>query len=91
MKDLIKIYDVTMLSQSKVYQIKSYLYRYIGNDDHKIGHEKYYFRPLERQRVTKRLVLSRNKVYCKVYEVPGYLPPSKNTAAASNGIQLSLF
>lgn len=53
MKDLISIYDVTMLSQSKVYQIKTYLYRYIGNDDHKIGHEKYYFRPLGGQRVTR--------------------------------------
>ena len=91
MKDLIKIYDTTMLCRSKVYQIKSYLYRYIGNDDYKIGYEKYFFIPLGGQRVTKRLVLSRNKIYCHVYEVPGYLPPSKNTAAASNGIQLSLF
>ncbi len=91
MKDLIKIYDTTMLSQSKVYQIKSYIYRYIGNDHHKIGHEKYYFRPLGGQRVTKRLILSRNKIYCKVYEVPGYLPPTKNTATNGNGIQLRLF
>ena len=91
MRDLIKIYDVTMLSQSKVYQIKTYLYRYIGNDHHKIGHEKYYFRPLGGQRVSKRLVLSRNKIYCHVYEVPGFRPPTKNTAASGNGIQLSLF
>ena len=91
MRDLIKIYDVTMLERRKVYQIKNYLYRYLGNDDHKIGHEKYYFRPLGGQRVTKRLVLSRNKIYCQVYEVPGYLPPTKNTTATGNGIQLSLF
>ena len=91
MRNLVKIHDTTMLSRRKVYQINSYLYRYLGNDDHKIGYEKYYFRPLGGQRVTKRLVLSRNKVYCRVWEVPGLWPPTKNTAVVSNGIQLSLF
>ncbi|MEA5627399.1 hypothetical protein [Nostoc sp. UHCC 0251] len=47
--NLIKVYDATLLSSSKVYQIDGTLSRYLG-DEGTIQHPQYLFLPLPNQR-----------------------------------------
>lgn len=47
--NLIKVYDATLLSSSKVYQINGTLCRYLG-DAGSIQHPQYLFLPLPNQR-----------------------------------------
>lgn len=69
-RNLIKVYDATLLSSSKVYQIDGTLSRYLG-DAGTIQHPQYLFSPLPNQRKKASFRLNRNKLMNRCYEVEG--------------------
>ena len=89
MIDLHLINCVTLLTQSKTYQIDGTLYRYLYSEG-TIKHPQYLFRPLPAQKKTADLKLNRGKVLRKVYEVPA-LYRQHNALVTIQGIQQSLF
>ncbi|WP_207714452.1 hypothetical protein, partial [Scytonema sp. UIC 10036] len=69
MIELKTVYDTTLLSSRKVYQINGKLYKFLYQDPYsRIGFEQYIFQPLNGQRVKADLKLNRNKVIRNVYE-----------------------
>ncbi len=89
MNDLQLINCVTVLTQSKTYQIDGTLYRYLYSEG-SIKHTQYWFRPLPAQRKTADLKLNRDKVLRRVYEVPG-LYRQHHAIVSETAIQQSLF
>ena len=86
--NLIKVYDATLLSSSKVYQINGTHCRYLG-DAGTIQHPQYLFLPLPNQKKKASFRLNRNKLMTRCYEVEGmtYNKP----VAQDNSQQLQLF
>ncbi|MFN6487634.1 MAG: hypothetical protein RMY33_033245 [Nostoc sp. DedQUE03] len=60
--NLIKVYDATLLSSSKVYQINAILCQYLG-DAGTIQHPQYLFSPLPNQRKQTYESLLRSRRY----------------------------
>jgi hypothetical protein len=67
---LVRVYDATLLSSSKVYQINGTLCRYLG-DSGTIQHPQFLFSPLPNQRKKASFQLNRNKLMSRCYEVEG--------------------
>ncbi|MHC0067674.1 hypothetical protein ACWATR_33075 [Nostoc sp. UIC 10890] len=86
--NFIKVYDATLLSSSKVYQINGTHCRYLG-DAGTIQHPQYLFLPLPNQRKKVSFRLNRNKLMTRCYEVEGmtYNKP----VVQDNSQQLQLF
>lgn len=89
MLELKAVYDTTLLSTKKVYQINGRLYKFLYEDPYsRIGFEQFIFQPLNGQRVKADLKLNRNKVTRNVCEVDSIT----NTATVTGKhLQLSLF
>ena len=85
--ELIRVYDSTLLSNSKVYQINGTLYRF-RYENGTIQHPQYTFTPLNNQRKTANLVLNRNKLITKCYEVEGM--SNKVSVIDDNSVQMKL-
>ncbi|MBE9036044.1 hypothetical protein [aff. Roholtiella sp. LEGE 12411] len=86
--NLIRVYDTTLLSSSKVYQVDGIFYRYLG-DSGTIQHPQFLFSPLPNQKKKASLRLNRNKIITRCYEVEGMIY-SKPTVQ-DNSQQLQLF
>ena len=86
--NLIKVYDPTLLSSSKVYQINGTLSRYLG-DEGSIQHPQYLFAPLPNQKKKASFRLNRNKLMTLCYEVEGMV--YEKPAVQDNSQQLQLF
>ncbi|MHC5771365.1 MAG: hypothetical protein ACYTXI_38550 [Nostoc sp.] len=86
--NLIKVYDSTLLSSSKVYQINGTHCRYLG-DEGTIQHPQYLFLPLPNQRKKASFRLNRNKLMTRCYEVEGMV--YQKPVAQDNSQQLQLF
>ncbi|MDZ7950572.1 hypothetical protein [Nostoc sp. DedQUE09] len=86
--NLIKVYDSTLLSSSKVYQINGTLSRYLG-DEGSIQHPQYLFVPLPNQRKKASFRLNRNKLMTRCYEVEGMV--YQKPVVQDNSQQLQLF
>ncbi|TBR56562.1 hypothetical protein B4U84_29275 [Westiellopsis prolifica IICB1] len=89
MDDLQLVHCVTLLTQSKTYSIDGTLYRYLYSTG-SIRHTQYLFTPLPGQRKKADLQLNRNKVLCRVYEVPS-LYRQHFCTMTDEAIQQSLF
>jgi hypothetical protein len=88
MKDLIRVWDSTILSCRKTYQINGTLYRYLYKSG-TIQHPQYIFRPLSGQRKKADLTLNYQKLLTRCYEVPDMVPGGE--VMCSHAVQLSLF
>ncbi|BAY27548.1 hypothetical protein NIES2100_73730 [Calothrix sp. NIES-2100] len=66
MKDLERVYDTTLLSSGRIYQIDGILCRFLF-DKGSIKHPQYHFEPLPGQRKQSRIILNRQKVHTKCY------------------------
>lgn len=86
--NLIKVYDTTLLSSSKVYQINGTLSRYLG-DEGTIKHPQYLFVPLPNQKKKASFRLNRNKLMTRCYEVEGMV--YEKPVVQDNSQQLQLF
>ncbi len=86
--NLIKVYDATLLSSSKVYQINGTLSRSLG-DEGTIKHPQYVFLPLPNQKKKASFRLNRNKLMTWCYEVEGMV--YQKPVAQDNSQQLQLF
>lgn len=86
--NLIKVYDATLLSSSKVYQINGTLCRYLG-DSGTIQHPQYLFLPLPNQKKKASFRLNRNKLMTRCYEVEGMV--YNKPVGQDNSQQLQLF
>ncbi|MCC5670261.1 hypothetical protein LC653_42360 [Nostoc sp. CHAB 5784] len=86
--NLIKVYDSTLLSSSKVYQINGRLSRYLG-DEGSIKHPQYLFLPLPNQKKKTSFRLNRNKLMTRCYEVEGMV--YEKPVVQDNSQQLQLF
>ncbi len=89
MNDLQLVHCVTLLTMSKTYSIDGVLYRYVYSSG-SIKHTQYFFRPLPAQKKTADLKLNRDKVLCKVHEVPSLYRQHRATMT-DTAIQQSLF
>jgi hypothetical protein len=88
MNNLSRVYDSTLLSNSKVYQIDRTLYQYLFKTG-TIQHPKYHFRPLSGQRKKADLLLNHKTLTTRCYEVTGM---STNARVISQeSLQLSIF
>ncbi|BBD63433.1 hypothetical protein NIES2109_62830 (plasmid) [Nostoc sp. HK-01] len=88
MNNLSRVYDSTLLSNSKVYQIDRILYQYL----HKTGtiqHPKYHFRPLAGQRKKADLLLNHKALNTRCYKVLGMLTSA--SVISQESLQLSIF
>ncbi len=85
---LVRVYDATLLSSSKVYQINGTLCRYLG-DTGSIQHPQYLFLPLPNQRKKASFPLNRNKLMTRCYEVEGMV--YEKPVVQDNSQQLQLF
>ena len=65
--NLIKVYDATLLSSLKVYQINGTLCRYLG-DTGTIQHPQFLFSPLPNQKKKASFRLNRNKLMTRCYD-----------------------
>ncbi|BAY95875.1 MULTISPECIES: hypothetical protein [unclassified Tolypothrix] len=88
MKDLLRVWDSTLLSSRKTYHIEGTLYRYLYTKG-TIQHPQYIFCPLEGQRKKADITLNHQKLLTRCYEVPDMVPGSE--VVSSNAVQLSLF
>ena len=86
--NLIKVYDATLLSSSKIYQINGTHCRYLG-DAGTIQHPQYLFLPLPNQRKKASFPLNRNKLMTRCYEVEGMV--YEKPVVQDNSQQLQLF
>ncbi|WP_322720729.1 hypothetical protein [Nostoc sp. ChiQUE02] len=88
MNNLSRVYDSTLLTNSKVYQIDRTLYQYLYKTG-TIQHPKYHFRPLAGQRKKADLLLNYKALTTRCYEVSGM---STNARVISQeSLQLSIF
>ncbi|BAY95924.1 hypothetical protein FDUTEX481_06547 [Tolypothrix sp. PCC 7601] len=88
MNNLNIVYDSTLLTNSKVYQIDRTLYQYLYKTG-TIQHPKYHFRPLPGQRKKVDLLLNYKALTTSCYEVSGM---STNASVISlESLQLSIF
>jgi hypothetical protein len=88
MNNLSRVYDSTILSSQKVYQIDRNLYQYLYRTG-TIQHPKYHFRPLSGQRKKADLFLNHKTLTTRCYEVSGM---STNASVISQeSLQLALF
>ncbi len=83
-----KVYDITLLTQNKLYQIDGILYHFIYKTD-SINHPQFIFRPLGRQCKTADVKLNRSKLLIRVFEVEGLNAPS--SLLDGGHLQMSLF
>jgi hypothetical protein len=83
-----QVWDSTLLSRSKCYQIDGVLYRYLYSSG-SINHPQYAFRPLPGQRKSASLILNHNKLITRCYEVEGMT--TKAEVIDNNSVQLKLF
>ncbi|BAY96042.1 MULTISPECIES: hypothetical protein [unclassified Tolypothrix] len=88
MSNLNLVYDSTLLTQSKVYQIDRTMYQYLYKTGTIIA-PQYIFRPLNGQRKKADLKLNHKQLTSKCYEVSGM---SSNASVISlESLQLSIF
>jgi len=88
MNNLSRVYDSTLLTNSKVYQIDRTLYQYLYKTG-TIQHPKYHFRPLSGQRKKADLLLNHKALTTRCYEVSNM---STNASVISQeSLQLSIF
>ncbi|MBD2214764.1 hypothetical protein H6G27_33690 [Nostoc linckia FACHB-104] len=88
MNNLNRVYDSTLLSQSKVYQIDSTLYQYRYKTG-TIQAPQYIFRPLAGQRKKADLKLNHKALTARCYEVEGVT--TKSSVLSQESLQLSIF
>lgn len=88
MNNLNRVYDSTLLSQSKVYQIDSALYQYRYKTG-TIQAPQYIFRPLAGQRKKADLKLNHKALTTRCYEVEGVT--TKSSVLSQESLQLSIF
>ncbi len=90
MQELIPIYDASLLTQSKVYQIEGTLYHFLYRDSYSsVDHPQYIFRPMPGQKKRADLKLNKNKLGMRVKEVSGMFKQTSATVS-DECIQLSL-
>ena len=85
-----RIYDSTLLSRSKVYEIQGIFFRFLYQEDNirYIQYPQYRFRPLPGQRKKADLVIGHKKLTSSCYEVVGV---KINSYIHQEYIQLSIF
>jgi hypothetical protein len=88
MNNLNRVYDSTLLSQSKVYQIDRTLYHYLYKTG-TIQAPQYIFRPLAGQRKKADLKLNHKALTTRCYEVEGVT--TKSSVLSQESLQLSIF
>jgi hypothetical protein len=88
MNNLNLVYDSTLLSSSKVYQIDRNLYQYLYKTG-TIQHPKYHFRPLSGQRKKADLLLNHKTLINRCYEVSGM--NTNASVISQESLQLSIF
>ena len=88
MNNLNRVYDSTLLSQSKVYQIDRTLYQYRYKTG-TIPAPQYIFRPLAGQRKKADLKLNHKALTTRCYEVEGVT--TKSSVLSQESLQLSIF
>jgi hypothetical protein len=88
MNNLNKVYDSTILSSKKVYQIDRTLYQYLYRTG-TIQAPQYIFRPLAGQRKKADLKLNHKGLINRCYEVEG--ATTKSSVISQESLQLALF
>lgn len=88
MKNLNRVYDSTLLSQSKVYQIDRTMYQYLYKTG-TIQAPQFIFRPLAGQRKKADLRLNHKALTTRCYEVEGVT--TKSSVLSQESLQLSIF
>lgn len=88
MNNLNRVYDSTLLTQSKVYQIDRTLYQYRYKTG-TIQAPQYIFRPLAGQRKKADLKLNHKALTTRCYEVEGVT--TKSSVLSQESLQLSIF
>jgi hypothetical protein len=88
MKNLNRVYDSTLLTQSKVYQIDRTLYQYLYKTG-TIQAPQFIFRPLAGQRKKADLKLNHKALTTRCYEVEGVT--TKSSVLSQESLQLSIF
>ncbi|UKP01489.1 hypothetical protein [Nostoc sp. UHCC 0870] len=88
MNNLNRVYDSTLLSQSKVYQIERTLYQYLYKTG-TIQAPQFIFRPLAGQRKKADLRLNHKALTTRCYEVEGVT--TKSSVISQESLQLSIF
>jgi hypothetical protein len=88
MNNLNRVYDSTILSTKKVYQIDRTLYQYLYKTG-TIQAPHYIFRPLAGQRKKTDLKLNHKGLTNRCYEVEG--ATTKSSVISQESLQLALF
>ncbi|BAY42398.1 hypothetical protein NIES2111_68210 (plasmid) [Nostoc sp. NIES-2111] len=88
MNNLNRVYDSTILSSQKVYQINRNLYQYLYKTG-TIQAPQYIFRPLAGQRKKTELKLNHKALTNRCYEVEG--ATTKSSVISQESLQLALF
>jgi hypothetical protein len=88
MNNLSRVYDSTILSTKKVYQIDRTLYQYLYKTG-TIQAPQYIFRPLAGQRKKADLKLNHKGLTNRCYEVEG--ATTKSLVISQESLQLALF
>ncbi|BAY95670.1 MULTISPECIES: hypothetical protein [unclassified Tolypothrix] len=88
MKNLNRVYDSTLLTQSKVYQIDRTLYQYRYSTG-TIQAPQYIFRPLAGQRKKADFKLNHKALTTRCYEVEG--AKINSSVLSQESLQLSIF
>lgn len=88
MNNLNRVYDSTLLSQSKVYQIDRTLYQYLYKTG-TIPAPQFIFRPLVGQRNQADLKLNHKALTTRCYEVEG--AKINSSVLSQESLQLSIF
>lgn len=88
MNNLNRVYDSTILSCKKVYQIDRTLYQYLYKTG-TIQAPQYIFRPLAGQRKKADLKLNHKGLINRCYEVQG--ATTKSSVISQESLQLSIF
>ncbi|ABA24984.1 conserved hypothetical protein (plasmid) [Trichormus variabilis ATCC 29413] len=83
-----RVYDSTLLSFSKVYQIQRTLYRYLYQTG-TIKHPQYHFKPMPGQRKKTNLVINHKTLINRCEEVVGMQVNA--TVIDENATQMKLF
>ncbi len=88
MNNLNRVYDSTLLTQSKVYQIDRTLYQFLYRTGTGTA-PQYIFRPLAGQRKKADLKLNHKALTNRCYEVEG--ATTKSSVISQESLQLALF
>ncbi|BAB77493.1 hypothetical protein ACN23B_30845 (plasmid) [Anabaena sp. FACHB-709] len=88
MNNLNRVYDSTILSTKKVYQIDRTLYQYLYQTG-TIQAPQFIFRPLAGQRKKADLKLNHKALTNRCYEVEG--ATTKSSVLSQESLQLSIF